>query len=178
VASFSGVLTLQAQAGVCSNADTNGIGCAETEGTGNGGNPNDLVNCYDVTSIGGTAPFVIDQVRFWIGTSIPLPTDLSVRVFSSASGAPSTQIGSQALSGYVTGANTFPLTTPITVTTNQFCIGINSQNANDGLRIQNEVGSGSQSFVLAPQCQATSFTSLQAFQLPAQLCIEAFVRSP
>ena len=91
---FSGILTLQAQAGVCSGTGGE-YGCAGFNG--DSGNPNDLLNCYDVTSIGGTAPFVIHSVRFWIGSSVALPDDLSVIVYNSASGAPSTLIGSEEL---------------------------------------------------------------------------------
>ena len=66
----------------------------------------------------------------------------------------------------------------VTIPTAEFCVGLNSENVTEGLRIQNEVGNGTESFVRAPQCGATVLTSLDEFGLPVRFCIEAFVSGP
>jgi hypothetical protein len=142
------------------------------------GNPNDIVNCFDVKDIGGQAPFSLNAVRFWIGTSIDLPADLSIRVWSSVSGSPGTQLREQSLTGYTKGLNRFDLSTPLEITSDEFCVGLFSIDPTGGLRIQNEetaAAGGLASFVLAPQCGVMVFTPLQTLTLIGSLCIEAFV---
>jgi len=174
---FAGILSLQNTVGVCLGS-TNGIGCSQSSNANAIGNPNDLVNCFDVTDVGGDAPFSLDGIRFWIGTSIELPPDLGVRVWSSTDGSPDILLQEQSLTGYVIGENTFDLTTPINIESNEFCVGVFSENPMGALRIQNDptaLSEGSESFILAPQCGVGEFSSIEALKLQGSLCIEAFV---
>ena len=178
VTTFLGILSLQDSVGVCSVTSTNGIGCSVTSDGGMAGNPNDLVNCFDVTDIGGSAPFSLDTVRFWIGTSNDLPPDLRVRIWSSVDGSPDALLQEEAIPQFTSGVNTFDLGTPAVIESNEFCVGVSSQDPMGGLRIQNEDPSatgGLSSFVLSPQCGVTEFTTLQTLTLRGSLCIEAFI---
>ena len=141
------------------------------------GNPNDAVNCYDISTIGESPPFTIDAVRFWLGDSIPLPGDLSVRIWSgTVQEGPSDEILlNQELNNFVFGENTANLDTPIEIDTNEVCIGLFSENIMDGLRVQAEQGDGDQSFTLAPECGVDEFGSLSSFGFSLNYCIEALV---
>jgi hypothetical protein len=168
-------MSLQQEVGVC-NGDVNGVGCAEVNNSGTMGNPNDLVNCYNITNFGGTAPFFLDTVRFWMGESISLPSDLSVRVWAGTvdGGASGQPLRTQNLDTYGFGENTVQLETPLEVATEEVCIGLFSMTLMDGLRVRTEPGNGDQSFVQAPACGADTFTSLEAFGISANFCMEAF----
>jgi hypothetical protein len=167
---------LQSEVGVC-GGDTSGVGCADIAGNGSEGNPNDIVNCYDVTEFGGSAPFSLESVRFWIGDSVPLPSDLSIRLWNgTVDGGPTDEILlTQELSVYDIGENTVDLNSSLDIVSNEICVGLFSANITEGLRIQTENGLGDKSFVLAPNCGAEEFTSLLGFGLGGTFCIEAFV---
>lgn len=144
---------------------------------GIGGNPNDLVNCFNVADFGGTAPFFVDQVRFFIGESIPLPSSLSVRLFAaSPSGLPvETPLFEEIVPNLIIGENTVSLSSAFEVTTQEICVGVFAGNEIEGLRIRNEIGLGDQSFVRAPNCLFPTFSSLDEVGLPVRFCIEALV---
>jgi hypothetical protein len=173
---FASILSLQSVVGECSG-DFNGVGCADTDGSGSRGNPNDIVNCYDVTEFGGSAPFSFESVSFWIGDSVPLPSDLSIRLWTgSVDGGPTDEILlTQEISGYGIGGNTFALVSSLVIVSNEVCVGLVSTTITDGLRVQTEMGPGDRSFVLAPNCGAEEFTSLVGFGISANFCIEASV---
>jgi hypothetical protein len=175
---FSGILSLQASFGVCAVNSTNGIGCARTS-SGAAGNPNDIVNCFDVKALGGSAPFSLDAVRFWIGTSVALPADLLVRAWTSVDGRPGTVLHEQALVGFLPGMNMFNLTNPPEIQSDTFCVGVASEDTSSGLRIQNEadLGGGFQSFILSPRCGVDEFQTLSNLTFSGSFCIEAFVSS-
>ena len=181
---FQAILSYQNVTGVCAGA-TDGIGCADIDGTGTQGNPNDIVNCFDVTEfVGGPEPFFIDGVRFWIGESIPLPTDLSIRIWEgSPDGGPTMgelPLVQQPLDmdsiGF--GANTVELNEPFQLNTTGICVGAFSEDPMEGLRIRTEPleGGGDNSFIRAPSCSINDFTPLGMITAIMQnYCIEAFV---
>jgi hypothetical protein len=165
--------------GIC-GASIGDFGCANLDGMGNSGNPNDAVNCFDVTDFGGSPPFFVSSVRFWLGTSIRLPADLEIRAWNGtvATGPTTTLLYSEELSGYVQGENTVQLLEPLEVLTDEFCIGLASQTVTDGLRVGTEAGSGVSSFVIAPVCGGPDFTALSQLTevgFSLDLCIEALV---
>ncbi|KAL3919488.1 MAG: hypothetical protein SGILL_003727 [Bacillariaceae sp.] len=172
------VLSNQGTPGTCSGP-SNGVGCASESQEMQGGNPNDIVNCFDVTTLGLTAPFELKAVRFWVGDSSLPPADLSIQVWQrSADGAgPSdTNLYNQDLVGYIPGANTATLTTPLTVTDQEFCVGVKSASMTDGLRIQTDSGTtDGASYIKSPRCGLPDFTSLNEIAGPGDFCIEAMV---
>ena len=142
------------------------------------GNPNDLVNCFDITDIGGSAPFSLDTVRFWIGSSSDLPPDLSVRIWSAIDGSPAMVLHEESISQFTFGVNTFDLESPAEIEASEFCVGLSSKDPMGGLRIQTENPSnagGASSFLFSPQCGVAEFTALETIPLRGSLCIEAFV---
>ena len=180
---FSTVLTLQNQAGVCGEG-TGDFGCANLQGEGDAGNPNDIANCFDVRDFGGTPPFFVNSVRFWMGPSIPVPPDLKLRVWDGtvANGPTGNVKFSQDISGtgYVQGVNTYDLSTPVQINANEVCVGVQSENPDFGLRLETEEGSGTESYIVAPICGGPDFVSLRDLTVNGFLlnfCIEALVSS-
>jgi hypothetical protein len=174
--SFMTVLSLQDIVGVCGGAP-NGIGCANEPVTM--GNPNDLVNCYNITNFGGFAPYFVDAVTFWVGNSIDLPGDMSVRIWNgSTGGGPTSLLFNQSIptGDYRIGKNTFNLGTDVEIASEEVCIGVFSMALMDGLRIQAELGEGDQSYILAPNCGIVAFAPLNEQVLTnTNFCIEASV---
>ena len=173
---FQTVLSLLNQTGVCGGG-VSGIGCADLTGNGTQGNPNDLVNCFNISDFGGTAPFFVDSVRFWTGQSIPLPSDLNIRIWDRSVGGTPTgnPIITQAIFNYTIGENNFKIDPPVQITTDNVCIGLYSATIADGLRIRAEPGTGADSFARSPACGANQFTQLTSLGLKLNFCIEAHV---
>ena len=158
---FDVVLTYQSQPGVCSGS-ASGIGCAgEATGSDMGGNPNTLLNCYDVTSFatvdegdtitttGTNTSRVVElkEVKFWIGESSDLPRDLSVRVWDSVDGTigsgPNNLLFEQDVLDYSVGENTIFMDVAsgdgsLIPENGVVCVGVYSESVQDGLRIQTE----------------------------------------
>ncbi|OEU19342.1 hypothetical protein FRACYDRAFT_235389 [Fragilariopsis cylindrus CCMP1102] len=175
------VLSFQDVPGVC-NGPTNGIGCAsvdpDTETVG--GNPNDIVNCFNIDLFDVSIPFQIESVRFWIGESAAVPTDLKINVFAgNAADGPmeSVLLYTEEVFGYTFGENTADLSMDLMIFQEEFCVGISSTDANSGLRIQtdnkNEVNDGS--YLKSPACGIEQFQSLTDVGLTNDFCIEALV---
>lgn len=165
--------------GFC-GASIGDFGCANLDEQGNQGNPNDAVNCFNVADFGGSPPFFVSSVRFWLGSSIRLPADLELRVWNGtvADGPGPILLYSEELLGFVQGENNVQLQDAFEVLTNEVCIGLASETVTDGLRVRTENGSGASSFVVAPVCGGPTFTALSdltdvGFRL--DLCIEAQV---
>ena len=172
-------MTLQNQVGVCAEG-TGDFGCANLEGEGAAGNPNDAANCFDVREFGGAAPFKVNAVRFWLGPSIPVPPDVKILVWdgSVAGGPIGNPIATQAISGYDQGENTFSFNTPVEIDSNEVCVGIQSKDEDFGLRLETEEGSGEESYIVAPVCGGPVFVSLRDLTVSGFLlnfCIEAIV---
>jgi len=171
---FSTTLSLQNEVGIC-QADVNGVGCAAVEADGTGGNPNDLVNCFNITDFGGTTPYFIDSVRFWLPDTIPLPLDLSVTVWNNGGNGPiGSPIYREEVFGFAPGENFFPLS-PTEFDASLICIGLFSGTATSGLRVLTEPGDGDQSFVLAPACNVLQFCPLEQVAPQFDFCIEASI---
>eukprot|EP00529_Nitzschia_sp_RCC80_P011030 CAMPEP_0113455824 /NCGR_PEP_ID=MMETSP0014_2-20120614/8572_1 /TAXON_ID=2857 /ORGANISM="Nitzschia sp." /LENGTH=639 /DNA_ID=CAMNT_0000347261 /DNA_START=413 /DNA_END=2332 /DNA_ORIENTATION=- /assembly_acc=CAM_ASM_000159 len=157
---FDVVLTYQNEPGVCSGS-ASGIGCAgEASGSDMGGNPNTLLNCYDVTSFttidesdataeGTSSSTIVElkEVTFWIGESSDLPRDLSVRVWDSVDGTiasgPNNLLFEQDVLEYSAGENTIFLDVAtgddsLIPENGVVCVGVYSESVEDGLRIQTE----------------------------------------
>jgi hypothetical protein len=146
-----------------------------------GGNPNDVVNCFDVSTVGLGAPFQLTAVRFWMGDSTLPPADLSIQVWegSVATGPSETNIYSQELVGFVSGENTAAVTTTLLIFDQQFCVGVKSASMTDGLRMQTDGGAtDSASYLKSPRCGLPEFKSLNEIAGPGDFCIEAFVTAP
>jgi hypothetical protein len=173
---FSTILSLQLDVGVCDGDSSEEVGCTDPGGTI--GNPSDFANCYNITNYGGTAPFVLDTVRFWIGTIIPLPSDLSVRAWAgTVVGGPSDMVLlTQNLTTYEFGENTVQLEAPLEVATEEICIGLFSTSLTDAVvvRTGTGMGNGDQSFIKFPECEVDTFTTLEALGGSLNFCIEAF----
>jgi hypothetical protein len=173
------VLSVQETEGVCTGP-ANGVGCASESEEMQGGNPNDIVNCFDITTVGLALPFQVNAVRFWVGDSANLPADLKIRVWEgTVSGGPTTNIlYSQDLSGYNSGENNVFITSELLIFEPEFCIGVNSASMDDGLRIQTDGGDmESNSFIMSPRCGLPEFQSLTDIMVMGDFCIEAFVSS-
>eukprot|EP00529_Nitzschia_sp_RCC80_P011139 CAMPEP_0113484580 /NCGR_PEP_ID=MMETSP0014_2-20120614/24034_1 /TAXON_ID=2857 /ORGANISM="Nitzschia sp." /LENGTH=630 /DNA_ID=CAMNT_0000378185 /DNA_START=162 /DNA_END=2054 /DNA_ORIENTATION=- /assembly_acc=CAM_ASM_000159 len=158
---FDVVLTYQNEPGVCSGS-ASGIGCAgEASGSDMGGNPNTLLNCYDVTSFtivddesdptaedtNSSTIVELKEVTFWIGESSDLPRDLSVRVWDSVDGTigsgPNNLLFEQDVLDYSAGKNTIFLDVAtgddsLIPENGVVCVGVYSESVEDGLRIQTE----------------------------------------
>jgi len=158
---FDVVLTYQNEPGVCSGS-ASGIGCAgEASGSDMGGNPNTLLNCYDVTSFtivddesdptaedtNSSTIVELKEVTFWIGESSDLPRDLSVRVWDSVDGTiasgPNNLLFEQDVLEYSAGENTIFLDVAtgddsLIPENGVVCVGVYSESVEDGLRIQTE----------------------------------------
>lgn len=171
------ILSVQEKVGVCSGP-SNGVGCASESQEVQGGNPNDIVNCFDVTSVGLTAPFQLTAVRFWVGDSSLPPADLSIQVWEGfiASG-PTNNLYSQLLTGYVPGENTAQLSATLLIFEVEFCVGVKSESLTGGLRVQTDGGSSDRaSYLMSPRCGLPEFKALGDIAGPGDFCIEAFVK--
>jgi hypothetical protein len=174
---FERILSLQNEVGVC-DGTSEGIGCADSGGLGISGNPNDLVNCFNVTDFGASIPFFLDGIRFWIGDSIPLPSDLSIRVWE---GLPSLgpsggePIFSQQVESFAFAENVVELTMTLELFTTGICVGVFSEDPSSALRVRTEPGRGDNSFTMAPDCGAPDFEPLESFGVSQDYCIEAFI---
>jgi hypothetical protein len=184
VDSFDVVLTYQGVPGVCSGS-VSGIGCAgeappSTTGGTMGGNPNTLLNCFDVTTFvatagqsagigapnsgsmtgtGNTTVIQLKEVRFWIGESSDLPPDLSVRVWDSVDGTvesgPNRLLFEQDVLKYSVGENTVLLDTAAGDDTlippdGVVCVGVYSESIEHGLRIQTEASPDDADAIVGP----------------------------
>ena len=180
VNSNSNVLSYQDQRGICSGA-ANGIGCASEDPEEQlSGNPNEIVNCFNVTEFGVELPFMIDSVRFWIGSSSPPPPDLELNVFAGTKeNGPDSNIllYSQQLFGYTTGINTITTTMDVMIFLSSFCVGVTSRSSDAGLRIQtDDLGIiDNASYLRSPECGIANFTSLGDVGLTNDFCIKALV---
>ena len=173
-------MTYQEVVGTC-NGPANGIGCS-TEDPNNdapSGNPNDIVNCFNVTNFGVSVPFRLDFVRFWIGDSATLVPDLQLNIWVG-----NTEVGpianrliySEELFGFTVGENLFDVRMGARIRQSDVCIGITSRSTNAGLRVQAETpGLGENSFLRSPECGIVDFTSLSDLNLNLDFCIEALV---
>jgi hypothetical protein len=171
------VLSLQQQIGVCSGP-SNGVGCASESDGMQGGNPNDIVNCFSVTEIGLSPPFQLTATRFWVGDSAVPPEDLSIQVWAGtvADGPTAINLYSQALNGFVSGENTVRLDETLLLFDAEFCVGVRSDSMDDGLRIQTDGGqSDHSSYLMSPRCGLPEFKSLGDIAGPGDFCIEAMV---
>jgi len=177
------VLTLQDIAGVCSGP-VNGIGCASIDPNTNmaGGNPNDIVNCFDVNEFDITIPFFLDTVRFWIGDSnVAVPTSLGMKVFAgTVADGPMEGVvlySQDITTGYAAGENSADLDMDLMIFQDQFCVGISSTATDSGLRIQTDTTGrmDEASYLKSPACGIEKFQSLSDAGLMDDFCIEALV---
>jgi hypothetical protein len=155
----------------------NGLGCIDNAGIGNRGNPNDIVNCFNVTEFGAFIPFFVESVRFFTGEPITLPPDLKIRVWdgTATAGPTGDPLLTQEIFGFVFGENNYALDEPLEIGTEQVCIGLFSETPNAGLRIRGEESTGLQSYLKAPACGAADFVTTASTGVPLDLCIEAHV---
>ncbi len=178
------VLTVQDVAGVCPRVPgVDEVGCAFE--SNNGGNPNDLVICFDAEQFGVTVPLKLQAVRFWLGVSTDLPADLRLVVWvGSVSGGPTNVLYTQSLtpSSYMTGENTVTLSPSLDVLEAEFCVGLSSDSVVDGLRVGVSPGTdATSSFFRAPNCGDPNFVSLVSLESQdpdfpnGGYCIEAIV---
>eukprot|EP00934_Nitzschia_sp_Nitz4_P002163 Nitzschia sp. Nitz4//NODE_590_length_10398_cov_65.316349//4897//6201//NITZ4_additional_000085-RA//1//CDS//3329531986//2163//frame0 len=172
---FVSTLSYNAVTGTCAG-NVNGLGCA---GPTSGGNPNDLVNCFTASDFGVTTPFVLDSVRFWVGNTPVVPADLAIKVWTDVvGGAPGdTPALTESITGYSFGENEFALTTPMTITTDEVCVGLFSGDTSSGFRLRNEEVGGSNSFILAPTCDIDTMSSTSDLGFEVAFCLEALVHA-
>ena len=177
----SAVLTFQEIPGVC-NGPVNGVGCASVDPDTNepGGNPNAIVNCFNINEFEVTIPLQLESIRFWIGESAALPPDLRINVYAGTqANGPMDNIilYSEELFGYVLGENLVDLDTPLLVFQEQFCVGVASIAPDGGLRIKTDVSGEMDdgSYLKASACGINEFQSLNDVGLMNDFCIEAFV---
>ena len=177
------VLTLQDTPGVCSGP-INGIGCASVDPDTNmaGGNPNDIVNCFDVNEFDITVPFFLDTVRFWIGDSkVAVPPSLGIKVFAgTVADGPMDDVvlySQEITTGFAAGENSADLDMDLMIFQDQFCVGISSTAADGGLRIQTDTTGrmDDASYLKSPACGIEEFRSLSDSGLMDDFCIEALV---
>ena len=174
------ILTYQNSAGICGDPGP-GVGCANEQPNAENpkGNPNDIVNCYDVTEFGVEIPFGFDSIRFWIGDSTAVPPDLQLKIWvRTPGGGPisSRLLYSQPLLGHTLGENIFDIDYGALVRQSNICIGVTSTSVDAGLRIQTDPGGvGEASYIRSPACSVDDFTSLFDAGLKNNFCIEALV---
>ena len=169
------VLSDLATPGVCASVG-NEVGCTNPSGTS--GNPNDMIACFNNSQT--TLPFEVHALRFWIGTSAPLPDNLFLRIWSgSATTGPGTLLYEQEVppGSYNIAENTIALDDPFEFSGQEFCAGVYSNLTNDGFRLVMETGDGLESRFLAPNCGAPFDTwyPVQATIGALEFCIEALV---
>ena len=174
------VLSYQNVEGLC-GGESNGVGCAnESPDIASSGNPNDVVNCYDVTLFGVEPPFTLDSIRVWIGDSTTLTPDLRLQVWAgNPGGGPISNrlLYSEELFDYSVGENKFELNMVGLLLQTNICVGITALSANAGLRIQTDNGgAGEASYLRSPECGLDDFISLFDVGLTNDFCIEALVR--
>jgi hypothetical protein len=171
---WSTILSYQNEVGVCNGLLT-GVGCADNAGVGERGNPNDIVNCFNVTEFGAFIPFFVESVRFFTSESLSLSPDLKIRVWDgTTTGGPiGDPLLTQEIFGFVVGENNFALDEPFEIGTEQICIGLFSETPTAGLRIRGEDGTGLQSYLKAPVCGAQDFVTTASVGAALDLCIEA-----
>jgi hypothetical protein len=175
------VLSFQDVPGVC-NGPANGVGCASVDPNTEmaGGNPNDIVNCFNIDQFDVSIPFQLETVRFWIGESAALPTDLKINVFAGTSAdgpMDGVMLYTEELFGYTFGENTADLGMDLMIFQEEFCVGISSTDANSGLRIQTDITGemNDASYLKSPACGIEQFQSLTDAGLMNDFCIEALV---
>ena len=173
---------LQNDNSICSEA----IGCSDTGGAGTSGNPNEIVECY---SSAMTAPLELTQVYYDIVDDIanpgnpPPPDELFVEIYTwSGAGAPGTLVDTYTLTGAELnrGPHLVNLSPPLQITTSDFCIGINGYDLADGYRLMKSTTTSvsNVSYIRAPDCGATVFTSTAAIGFPGNWCIRGTVEKP
>jgi hypothetical protein len=170
-------LSLQDTQGIC-NGPANGVGCASETDEMKGGNPNDIVNCFNVESVGLSAPFRLSAIRFWIGDSSGAPSDLKLRVWEgTVSGGPSMNVlHTQDLVGFAVGENNAVVNSDVLIFETEFCVGVTSTSMDDGLRIQTDSGQvNSASWLMSPRCGLPEFQTLAGIGVVGDFCIEAMV---
>jgi hypothetical protein len=151
----------------------NEVGC--TNNAGSRGNPNDIVNCFNVTEFGAFVPFFVESVRFFTSETVSLSPDLSIRVWNgtTTAGPIGDPLLTQEIFDFVAGENNFALDEPFEIRTEQVCIGLFSATETAGLRVRGEDGTGLQSYLKAPLCGATDFITAASIGSASDLCIEA-----
>mmetsp|Transcript_18283 Transcript_18283/g.42080 ORF Transcript_18283/g.42080 Transcript_18283/m.42080 type:complete len:396 (-) Transcript_18283:1629-2816(-) len=178
--SNSVVLTYLKAVGICGGPGP-GVGCADEQPNAEDpkGNPNDIVNCYDVSAFGVEIPFSLDSIRFWIGDSTAVPPDLQLNVWvGTPGGGPisSRLLYSQPLLGHTLGKNSFDIDFGALVRQSNICVGVTSLSVDAGLRIQTDPGgAGEASYIRSPACLVDEFTSLFNAGLKNDFCIEVLV---
>jgi hypothetical protein len=146
-----------------------GIGCSNSAGTSGG--PNDL-------AVGVTAtlapPFGIVSTTYNVFTNVG-PGTLNFVAWAGG-GSPGAVIGMQTGVPDSQANHTAVISPAINVTTPQFFFGLNQPEANAGLRIGVDSGSGGGfSFIRAPVCGAGGFLTLTAVGFPGNWVMAAVI---
>lgn len=170
--------TLSNVVGDCIVDPDNEIGCSDPGGVI--GNPNDLVECYYNATL--TPPFELTAFTYTIGTSVPPPDSLNLKVFEwSGPGAPGSLITTVALgAGDLTpGFHNLVLASPVALPTPDFCVGLNSDPADDGFRAATTVEfsgyTAGTSWVKAPDCGIIDFTEMINIGFEENWCFSATI---
>jgi hypothetical protein len=167
--------TLTNDDGVCNTA----IGCSN--GTGTSGNPQSLVECFRGATM--QPPFWLAEIGYEISSLAndpPPPAAMNIEVYSwSGTGPPGTLAGSQPVpaNGLNTGRQTITLSNPIEITTQDFCVGLNGTDPNDGFRLlfsetSQEFGV---SYFVASICGIDNFDAVANIVGPGNWCITATI---
>lgn len=154
------------------------LGC--TNRTGSAGNPNDLIECYSNATL--TPPYELTAFTYTIGVSAPPPDTLNLKVYEwSGAGAPGTLITTIPLApGDLTaGFHNLLLASPVSLSTADFCAGLNSEPVNDGFRVlvTTELTglTAGTTWVKAPACDIVAFTEMAAAGFQSNYCFTATI---
>lgn len=140
---------------------TNDNGVCNRNLTCNGGNPQNMVECFANATL--PPPFHLTQVSYTIGPSPGAPNSLNVEVYQWAGTGPPGALASTVAVGAAdrtVGAHTVNLVTPVELATPSFCIGLGATTLNDGYSIgfsDSSIVAGA-SWVQAPACNLNVFT--------------------
>ncbi len=166
--------TLQNDNGSC----TEEFGCNSTDGTGTSGNPQSLVECFNTATL--QPPFWLTGMTYSIGLGDPPPDALNLEVYEwSGAGAPVNRttllpLGFGDLTG---GLHTVTPNGGVQINTQNFCVGLNGIDPNDGFRLlfSNTSTVFGTSWIDATTCGTVGMTLVSDAVEPGNWCMTATI---
>jgi len=151
-----------------------------TCGDGTRGNPQNLVECFQSTTV--TPPFRLTRVGYTLGVGAGAPNSLNLEIYAwPGSGPPGALITTipLATADRAVGTHAVTLAAPVEIAAASFCIGLGATDPNDGFSVSfsdSSIRAGS-SFVKAPVCNLNAFTDAAAAAsiVMGNWCIDATI---
>jgi hypothetical protein len=152
-----------------------GLGCATNPAPIVGGGPNDFAVGVSATL---TPPFGITSTTYNVFTGSSTAPTLTALTFKAwqGGGTPGPEIGAQAGMSVADGDHTIAIAPAIVVNSAAFYIGLLQPQTDSGIRIGlDTTSSAGTSFIRAPDCGATLFTSVDTLGFPGNWVIRAVI---